>query len=262
MGDEFNRRRTPCKKEEPRRKKGREQRMTRLLRTFAAAAAVVVVADSPLSLFGARKAEAVGAGQLSVENPPSGPAQIQVENLPDEAPPPYQAEMDDFHGEAPEEQLPQEPSEVYRVCSACRGSRLCQECHNNGYVQCEDIRDGCARCLGSGVRLCNSCAGAGHCAACGGTGMGDMEAEQFFVQCSACEGRGILCPGSAAADDPEGCHGSVAVHCLACGDTGHERDGTLCSWCKGTLRHLCPSFEYHRACPACAGSGMELGHSA
>ena len=72
--------------------------------------------------------------------------------------------------------------------------------------------------------------------------------------CPDCEGHGFICPGDPRADDPEGCHGNEYVTCKACNSTGYQ-DGELCSWCKGTLTHLCPSFESHYTCPTCNGSG-------
>jgi len=86
----------------------------------------------------------------------------------------------------------------------------------------------------------------------------DSATETFVmtVTCSTCNGYGIICPGSVEADDPEGCHGVDMVDCKACDGTGYEADGvTLCGWCKGTLKHRCPSFEYHYECPDCNGTG-------
>lgn len=79
--------------------------------------------------------------------------------------------------------------------------------------------------------------------------------EAIEHDCSTCNGTGIICPGSVAADDPEGCHGAVIVDCKACNGTGYEKNGKVCVWCKGTLKHLCPSFEYHYECPDCKGLG-------
>lgn len=77
------------------------------------------------------------------------------------------------------------------------------------------------------------------------------------VTCRTCNGAGFICPGSAENDDPEGCHGTLYVHCKACHETGKEADGRPCTWCKGTLQHLCPSWEYHYDCPDCGGSGYQ-----
>lgn len=85
---------------------------------------------------------------------------------------------------------------------------------------------------------------------------GDEDVHESVV-CSDCEGKGIICPGSIEADDPEGCHGNIYVDCKACNGTGKEANGRVCNWCKGTLRHMCPSFEFHYECPTCGGSGLE-----
>jgi len=74
------------------------------------------------------------------------------------------------------------------------------------------------------------------------------------VTCDVCNGAGFICNGSAEADDPEGCHGEDYVDCKACNQTGYQ-NGKLCSWCKGTLRHRCPSFEFHIVCEKCNGTG-------
>lgn len=87
---------------------------------------------------------------------------------------------------------------------------------------------------------------------------GDRELVE--IDCPTCNGTGIICPGSVAADDPEGCHGNVIVDCKACNGTGHEADGRLCSWCNGTLQHMCPSFENHYDCPECNGVGKITGY--
>lgn len=96
----------------------------------------------------------------------------------------------------------------------------------------------------------------------GGIGNNSTEGDELsgetdvqYADCETCSGTGIICPGSVAADDPEGCHGKVMVKCKACNNTGYEPNGKLCSWCKGTLEHLCPSFEYHRECDVCGGTG-------
>ena len=73
--------------------------------------------------------------------------------------------------------------------------------------------------------------------------------------CALCFGAGFICPGSIEANDPEGCHGDLYVRCRACNNTGYEQDGRLCSWCKGTLVHLCGSFEKHYPCEMCGGTG-------
>ena len=84
---------------------------------------------------------------------------------------------------------------------------------------------------------------------------GTEPVEEEFITCVTCNGHGFICPGSVAADDPEGCHGEMYVQCKACNGTGKEADGSPCSWCKGTLTHLCPSFEEHYECPDCGGTG-------
>lgn len=153
------------------------------------------------------------------------------------------------------EPVSEEDSLLY--CGDCYGTGMCSTCHNNGYIQCGNISDGCSLCSGSGVRICPSCGGNGSCASCGGSGDGS-DIDTRYNLCSNCNGKGILCGGSAAADDPDGCDGAVVSICKACGNTGMEADGSPCSWCKGTLRHLCPSFEVHRNCPDCNGSGVVL----
>ncbi len=75
------------------------------------------------------------------------------------------------------------------------------------------------------------------------------------IMCDECNGYGIICNGSVEADDPEGCHGVGIVQCKACNRTGKESDGSPCDWCKGTLSHICPSFEFHITCEKCGGTG-------
>lgn len=146
-----------------------------------------------------------------------------------------------------------EPETLF--CGTCYGTGICLTCHGNGYVQCATINSGCSLCKGSGVKVCPDCGGESTCHSCGGSGEGTVAVDAEYVQCETCEGNGILCGGSAAADDPEGCHGSVVSHCRACNNTGLQ-NGKPCSWCKGTLVHLCPSFEVHRTCPDCNGLGL------
>lgn len=160
-------------------------------------------------------------------------------------------------GSETDEDEPASEDDDLLYCGDCYGTGFCSTCHNNGYIQCDNLSNGCSLCLGSGVRTCPGCGGSGACASCGGSGEGsDLNAR--YSLCSNCNGKGILCGGSAAADDPDGCNGNVVSNCMACSNTGMKADGSPCSWCKGTLRHLCPSFEVHRNCTECNGSGVVL----
>ena len=271
LGDEFNAVKTPSIKKNnsiPQAKPaGAKRRQLKfLMKMFAGtAAAVVVISATPAwqtltqqqeqrreQTESSVSIEESGALQSSVAE--TGPTMgnsyesgVSEENAPSSEP----AESETSAPE-PSESESTEPALIY--CGHCYGIGYCLTCHGNRYVQCEVIRSDCALCKGSGVRVCSDCGGSGLCAECGGSGKGTALAT-LYKQCVTCEGRGILCGGSAAADDPEGCHGSIVSNCKACSGTGLQ-NGKPCSWCKGTLKHLCPSFEVHRTCPDCDGLGV------
>lgn len=138
---------------------------------------------------------------------------------------------------------------------------VCAKCHNEGKVTC-------STCSGNGSvvgTVCRACEGRGwigcdRCGRMGDTTVNIEETIEDFIPlteqiCPDCQGHGFICPGDPRADDPEGCHGEMYVHCKACNNTGYQ-NGKLCSWCKGTLTHLCPSFESHYTCEKCQGSGV------
>ena len=140
---------------------------------------------------------------------------------------------------------------------------ICSKCHNEGKIPC-------TTCFTKGSfngQLCLSCGGKGwrSCDRCGRQAEITLEDQNRIdevkkeiypneITCSECNGHGLICLGDPNADDPEGCHGEVYVQCKACDNTGYQ-NGELCSWCKGTLTHMCPSFESHYTCPKCEGKG-------
>ena len=281
LGDEFNAAKTPFGEKKnstpPAKAAGAKRKQLKfLMKMFAGtAAAVVVINTTPgwqilteqrerqhaqaEASVGAEESPAYQGGAASSEPSVGNPYESGTEES--NTPAPEQSEPGVSIPETSEEEAsatepPASESEAPALiyCGSCYGIGLCLTCHGNRYVQCETIRSDCALCKGSGVRLCSDCEGTGLCAECGGSGKGTAIAA-LYKQCGTCEGRGILCGGSAAADDPEGCHGSIVSNCKACGGTGLE-NGKPCSWCKGTLKHLCPSFEVHRACPDCGGLGV------
>lgn len=171
----------------------------------------------------------------------------------------YDYNEDNVFPETEENEPENEPEDnnVKYVCSACLGTGKCTECHGTGSVECGNKSDSCSQCHGTGVASCGNCNASGECPECQGVGAGDSDITGEIKQCDDCNGTGIICGGSLLADDPDGCGGYVIVNCKACNNTGYEK-GKPCSWCNGTLRHLCPSFEVHRVCDKCGGKGVYI----